>query len=223
MQRHERLSEKAEQELLQRIHSGELPVGSRLPSEPELAEQMGISRGILREALTSLKAKGYISRTPRGGSFIRRAEDDKIGQCISTQVRMADMQDLMEFREAMETKAVQHVIERASDEEIASLRALLTEPDEKKQETIDYYFHYRLEELSGNHLFAVFVDMYYDAIRRFAQGSYRDEARRRVMMREHIRILEALEKRDKRAAVAAVKGHLHQALLRASGDWDVYI
>ena len=65
--------------------------------------------------------------------------------------------------------------------------------------------------------------MYYDAIRRFAQGSYRDEARRRVMMREHIRILEALEKRDKRAAVAAVKGHLHQALLRASGDWDVYI
>lgn len=223
MQRHERLSEKAEQELLRRIHSGELPVGARLPSEPELAEQMGISRGILREALTSLKAKGYISRTPRGGSFIRQAEEDKIGQSISTQVRMADMQDLMEFREAMETKAVQYAIERASDEDIASLRTLLTEPDEKKQETVDYYFHYRLAELSGNPLFAVFVDMYYDAIRRFAQGSYRDAARKRVMLREHMRILEALEKRDKRAAVAAVKGHLHQALLRASGDWDVYI
>ena len=43
-----RLSDKAEQELLLRIHSGELPVGTRLPSEPELAEEMNISRGILR-------------------------------------------------------------------------------------------------------------------------------------------------------------------------------
>ena len=217
-----RLSDKAEQELLRRIHSGELPVGTRLPSEPELAEEMNISRGILREALNSLQAKGYISRTPRGGSFIERNSDENIGESITAQVRRADLQDLIEFREAMESKAVQLVIDRATDEEIASLREMLNVPREKSG-GIDYYFHYRMAELTGNRLFVVFIDMYYDTIRRFAEGSYKDEARWRVMMREHLRIVEALEKRSKRAATAVIKGHLHQALLRASGDWDVYV
>ena len=49
-----RLSDLAQEEILFRIRSGELPVGTRLPSEPELAQQMGISRGILREALNAL-------------------------------------------------------------------------------------------------------------------------------------------------------------------------
>lgn len=217
-----RLSDKAEQEILRRIHSGELPVGSKLPSEPELAEQMGISRGILREALNSLQAKGYVSRTPRGGSFIQRGTDNSIGDSITAKVRQADLQDLIEFREALETKAIQFVIERATDEEIVSLRELLEQPDENKTDSIDYYFHYRLAELSQNRLFVVFIDMYYDTIHHFALGSYKDVARRRVMTREHMRILEAVEKRDKRAAVAAIKGHLRNALRRASGDWDVY-
>lgn len=218
----DRLSDRTEQELLRRIHSGDLPVGAKLPSEPELAVQMGVSRGILREALNSLQAKGYLSRTPRGGSYIARSMDDNIGQSITVNVRAADIQDLIEFREAIESKAVQYVIERATEEQITALRVLIEDTDEQKMGSIDYYFHYRMAELSGNRLFVVFLDMYYDTIHHFAEGSYKDAARRRVMQREHMRILEALEKRDKRAAVAAVKGHLHNALRRASGDWDVY-
>lgn len=219
----QRLSDKAEQELLQRIHAGELPVGAKLPSEPELAVQMGISRGILREALNSLQAKGYLSRTQRGGSFIKRSMDENIGQSITTDIRSVDINDLIEFREAMESKAVQCVIERASDDDIGSLRKLVENIDDQKMTSIDYYFHYRIAELSGNRLFMIFLDMYYDSIHRFAEGSYRDPARRTTMLREHIRILEAIEKHDKRAAVIAMRRHLQNALKRALGDWDVYI
>lgn len=215
-----RLSDKAADELLQRIHSGALPVGTRLPSEPELAEQMGISRGILREALNSLQAKGYISRTPKGGSYIQRSTDRYIGDSITTKVRTADLQELMEFREAMETRTVQYAIERASDEELASLEDLLMGRTDKPGE-IDYYFHYRLAELSRNQLFVVFIDLYYDTICLFAQRSYHSQSRSRQMMREHTRILDALKRRDKRAAVAAVKAHLRNVMARRTEDADV--
>ena len=126
-----RLSDKAEQALLQQIHSGELPVGAKLPSEPILAKEMGLSRGILREALNSLQAKGYISRTPRGGSYVTRTADNHIGDSITATVRSAELRDLIEFREALEVKIVQYAIERATQEEIDSLRALVEQPGEQ--------------------------------------------------------------------------------------------
>ena len=219
-QKRGRLSDMAVEALLKRIHSGELPVGTRLPSEPELAEEMGISRGILREALTSLQAKGYISRTPKGGSYIERSTDKYIGDSITAKVRTADLQELMEFREAIETRTVQYAIERATDEELDSLEELLTGRKDKPGE-IDYYFHYRLAELSRNQLFVVLLDLYYDTICRFAQRSYHNKERAKHMANEHKRILTALKKRDKRAAVTAVKSHLWKVMARYSEDYDV--
>ena len=52
------------------MREGELTVGTRLPPEAQLAEQLGVSRGILREALTILEARGHLSRTPKGGTVI---------------------------------------------------------------------------------------------------------------------------------------------------------
>ena len=181
-----RLSDKAEQALLQQIHSGELPVGAKLPSEPTLAKEMGLSRGILREALNSLQAKGYISRTPRGGSYVTRTADNHIGDSITAKVRSAELPDLIEYREALEVKIVQYAI-----------------------------------ELAKNTLFVVFLDMYYDTIRRYALNSYHNEHKSSAMNMEHMRIVQAIQKRDKRAAVNAVKGHLGKALRRLSEDPDV--
>ena len=60
----QRLSDRIAQQFTQAMQSGELTVGTRLPPEAQLADQLGVSRGILREALTILEARGYISRTP---------------------------------------------------------------------------------------------------------------------------------------------------------------
>ena len=218
--KHIRVSVKIEQQILQRIHSGALPVGSRLPSEPELAGQLGVSRGSLREALGSLEAKGYISRTQRGGSFIRQKSGSDIGGALTAQAQTAGLAELVEFREAIETKVVQYVIDRAGEKELASLRALL-EDEGGAEGSTDYYFHYHLAELSQNTLFAAMLDMYYEMISRFAQGSYQSRERTRLMNTEHKKILEAIENRDKKAAVAAVKRHLRNALRRVSEDYDI--
>ena len=58
------------QELTQRIEEGRLQAGARLPSEPELAAELGVSRATLREALRSLEAEGLLRRMWGSGTFV---------------------------------------------------------------------------------------------------------------------------------------------------------
>lgn len=207
--RNDRLSDRVMQQLLQMMRSGALPAGTRLPPEGELAARFGVSRGILREALTMLQARGMLRRAPKEGTFVTGATDSGMGFSLAQQLRAATYQDLLEFREVMEVRVVQKVIQTATDEEIASLTALLEGGyDSASVESPDYYFHYRLAELSGNALFMAFIDTYYDLIHEMKSATLRDERRAEAVDREHMRIMEAVRTRKDRAAVAAVRAHL---------------
>lgn len=207
--RNDRLSDKAAEQIIQLIRVGELPVGTRLPNEAMLAQRLGVSRGILREALTLLQAQGYISRAPREGTIVQRINGQEMGAQLSSHLRAAQYRELLEFREVMECRVVQNVTQLASDEELDGLQALIDgAPDSLLPESPDYYFHYRLAELSGNSLFAVFINMYYDMIHEMAVVSHRDKKRLRGQQNEHQRILDAIRQRDARKAVTAVRTHL---------------
>jgi len=65
-----KLSLGVREELVRRIHRGELPIGSRLPAEPVLAAELGVSRATLREALRSIEEEGMLTRTPGAGTFV---------------------------------------------------------------------------------------------------------------------------------------------------------
>jgi GntR family transcriptional regulator len=65
----ERLSSRIREELVARIASGRIAPGSRLPSEPELAGELGVSRATLREALRSLEEDGFVTRTRGAGTY----------------------------------------------------------------------------------------------------------------------------------------------------------
>ena len=64
-----RLSFRIRDELASRMASGHIPPGSKLPPEPELAEELGVSRPTLREALRSLEEDGFVTRTRGAGTF----------------------------------------------------------------------------------------------------------------------------------------------------------
>ena len=64
-----RLSFRVQDELLSRIASGRIPPGSKLPPEPALAEELGVSRPTLREALRSLEEDGFVTRTSGAGTY----------------------------------------------------------------------------------------------------------------------------------------------------------
>ena len=201
----QRLSDRIAEQFTSAMHNGELTVGTRLPPEAQLAEQLGVSRGILREALTILEARGYISRTPKGGTFVKSVVGDDFARSLSDQLQQATYRDLLEFRE------VKNIIETATDEQIDALFDLLTDAsDEQEAATqLDRYFHFHLAELSGNRLFSSFIDIYYELIREIRSRTLRTSHRRQSVRSEHRAIVEALRARDVQAAQAAVCAHLN--------------
>jgi GntR family transcriptional regulator len=91
-----RLSFRVRDDLLSRIASGRIPPGSKLPPEPELAEEMGVSRPTLREALRSLEEDGFVTRTRGAGTYathrprLRNNLDVNFG--VTEAIRAAGMQ-----------------------------------------------------------------------------------------------------------------------------------
>jgi GntR family transcriptional regulator len=68
----DRLSYRVREELASRIASGRIAPGSKLPPEPELADELGVSRPTLREALRSLEEDGFVTRTRGSGTYATR-------------------------------------------------------------------------------------------------------------------------------------------------------
>src|ERR671935_945339 len=110
------------------IVTGQLGQGDRLPPERELAEQFGVSRVTVRDALRALEAMGLIDVKvgARGGAFVTVPSGDVVGQTMSDMMMMQAIspEDIVEARLIVELGTVTIACARASDEDIARLRQL---------------------------------------------------------------------------------------------------
>lgn len=209
----ERLSDKIISQIMDNIKSGELKPGTRLPSEPELAFNLGVSRGILREALNILRTEGIICRKPKEGTFIAPNVMEIISGSWEVSIKEATYLDLIEVRECFEPKVVEKVIELASDEEIENLMNLLengVDSDSDESHSLDFYFHYRLAELSRNVVFVNFIDTYFDIIDEVKVLTSKKEKRLSQISDEHKKIVEAIQERDIQKAKAQMRYHLQK-------------
>ena len=208
--RNDRLSDKIVNQIINMMRDGSLKAGDKLPNEDLLSEQFGVSRGILREALTQLQSQGYIRRKPKDGTYIQdNIQGMLMNESVNEVLKKATYSDLLDFREALELKMVERVIERASDEEIEELLdGLVVATNEEVQHNMDHYFHYKLAQASRNIFFMNFIDTYYDLISEIANKSHRDQVRRNQIADEHFAIVQAIANRDKNAAKQAVLHHM---------------
>ena len=218
-----KLSDKVIQQIMDNIDDGELKPGEKLPSEPELAANMGVSRGILREALTILQARGIIYRKPKEGTFIAPDVMDVLNGNPVISVKEATYLDLIEVMECFEARVVEKVIELASQEEINELMELVEGRAEKQREnSLDHYFHYRLAELSGNVIFCNFIDTYYDVIEELKNKSSKKQSRTDAINEEHKKIVDAIQERNVEKAREQMLYHLNQVRENAlSKDGDI--
>ncbi len=206
----DRLSDKIVSQIMNMVRDGSIKPGEKLPNEALLSEQFGVSRGILREALTQLQSQGYIRRKPKDGTYIQEdIQNIMMNESMNDLLKQATYSDLLDFREALEMKMVERVIERATDAEIKELiEGLGIASSEEIQHSMDHYFHYKLAQVSKNIFFMNFIDTYYDLITEIATNSNRDQSRRDQIAEEHLAIASAIQKRDKEAARMAVHHHM---------------
>jgi GntR family transcriptional repressor for pyruvate dehydrogenase complex len=203
-----------------RILRGTLKPGDRLPSEQALGDTFGVSRAVVREAITSLKADGLVATRQGAGAFVlqsRRAGTFRVAHAdLST---LEELIHMMELRATVEAEAAGLAALRRSAGQLAGLREAL----DRMQEAIeagedavepDFQFHLRIAEATGNRHFAGFIryvgTMLIPRTRVNVIG--REPARRRDYLagvnREHEEIYRAIAAQDSGRARAAMRTHL---------------
>ncbi|WP_054696923.1 GntR family transcriptional regulator [Geotalea toluenoxydans] len=197
-------------ELLQdAIIKGDIPAGSKI-SEPELARNYGISRGTLREALSRLEERHLILRSPNHGARV-----------IS--LSYEELIETYQVREALGGLGCALAAQNMTDEEIAGLRNLLREHEKSiaEDEGLSYYqqegeldFHYRILQGSRNKkLLAILDGGLYQLIRMYRYQFSAASPRPYLALKEHHRIVDALEERDGELADLLMRRHIRTARL----------
>jgi len=109
------------------IHDEVYHAGDKLPSEAELGRRLGVSRTTIREAMSALELLGTVEIVHGEGTYIRKAEDSpkEEVEALDTLVESGSFLEAIRVRRALDELTVSLAIERASDEEVARLGALL--------------------------------------------------------------------------------------------------
>lgn len=198
------------------IAEGHLESGDRLPKEDELVTTMGVSRTVLREALSRLEATGLVTIQRGRGMFV--ADASGVASCAKL-IRNAmtltgkDLGQFMEFRRIIECRAARRAAELARPEDLAELEALCLEmnrPDQDFLESVrlDFRFHLKIVEISGNQLMHGALGV----IQEFIMASMlkttpnpRDYDQSR---KYHLQIIDAIRTGDPDVAEAAARDHM---------------
>jgi len=220
-----RLYQQIADQIRELIERGGFEAGTRLPPERDLAQQLGVSRPSLREALIALDVEGRVEVRSGSGVFVSAARPEPVAR--KTPAMGESPSQLMEARSVIEGELVVLACARTSDELLARLRGILTEmaaaiERRRARVDLDRDFHLTLAEMSGNAVLARLVGDLFDERHSpiSAKISSRFENTRtwKTALQEHEAILEAVEARDPIAAQAAMRAHLQASARRWVGE-----
>jgi GntR family transcriptional regulator, transcriptional repressor for pyruvate dehydrogenase complex len=144
-------------QILRHIETGLLAAGERLPAQRELAEQLGVGRSSLREAVNALVVMGYLEVRHGSGTYVRRERPAAEGAArqLTAALEAVSLLELMEAREMLECKSAALAAERADGAQIRQLREALRRAAETPDDygrflEADIQFHTSLAEAAGN-------------------------------------------------------------------------
>lgn len=201
------------QHLRRAIHLGELPPGSKLPPERDLADRLAVSRATIREALRELKGAGYVEirRGQRGGAYVREglASNDALKRWFDAQG--TDMESVSEFRLAVEPLAARRAAVRATPELVAELTELndqmATTAEIGRFRQADLRFHLRIAEAAEAPLVRHAVEEARAALFLPFQLLELEEMRERSVP-QHAEIADAIAAGEPERAAAAMERHV---------------
>lgn len=213
-----RLYEQIVDQIEDRIVKGDLEPGDRLAPERELAEQFGVSRTAIREAVKALAQKGLVEVLPGRGTFITNSTTQAVRHSLDLMMKIGSVEgqrSLVEVREILEPEIAALAAKRATDEQIAAMEesvtameGTLSEIDEFIEADMD--FHLALAEGAQNALILTLVDTLVELLRSLRERIASVEGGIERAQEHHRRVLAAVMQRDPEAARAAMRAHLLQ-------------
>jgi DNA-binding GntR family transcriptional regulator len=193
--------------LRQRIFSRALPPGSWI-DEMKLAEEYGISRTPLREALKVLAAEGLVTMKVRRGAYVTEMSDQ-------------DLNDVYHLLSLLESDAAGDVAARATDAQLKELQALHDELEAAADEHDRFFqlneqFHMRLLEVAGNRWRNQMVADLRKVMKLNRHNSLFKSGRIQESLREHRAIMRSLARRDAAATAQKMQAHFRNGLEAAA-------
>ncbi|WP_027632217.1 FadR/GntR family transcriptional regulator [Clostridium hydrogeniformans] len=200
------------------IIEGKLKKGDKLPSERDMAEQLGVSRASIREALIALEVVGLTESKQGSGNYIKETFDNTLIEPMSIMFILEDIsiKSLYEFRRVLELEAVVISAKRIENSEIQVLEEVIdnlrNSNSEDEKSTLDKEFHYIIIKSTKNPLIINFFETISKLMDNFIKSSrgaiLAAEETKDVLMSSHEKILESLKERNEENAYKEMKKHL---------------
>ena len=232
------LSQRIVDVLSERIANGVLKPNEKMPTEPALMQEFGVSRSVVREAMSRLQAGGRL-RTQQGvGSFVLapRVENPLLQPVATAELKMQQKLAMLELRLSLEPEAAALAAQRRTPEQLAAMERALKDFDTQHSTgeataEADFRFHELLAQATGNEYFAHVLHSLSSAtiprqsaavaaaprrgrppkVARFGEPSPELRPGKDITAREHHAVLEAIRRGDAAAARAAMFIHLNNS------------
>jgi len=199
------------------ITTGTLGEGDRLPSETDLAKQLGVGRGTAREAIIVLAARGFLSRSRRGTFVLQRRGEDLLKTVAHQRlVELTQMEQLLEARQLLEAELASLCAARCTDEDLEEMSqsmVAMVEAEERGDvaafSSADAEFHFLIAQGAQNEVLGAMLSITRDLmVKAIYELLVSDAAMRTRALDFHRSILDAIRKENPSLARQAVIAHL---------------
>lgn len=224
------LAEAAAERLRERIMAGELAPGERLPSERELVEELGVSRTVLREALSSLEALGMIeARTTRGRYVAEGGSSSRAKSLVHAWLyqHVEDIAEIDEIRALLEAQAVRSMSPEDAYDAARRARAVLADQeaaierdDSLQAARCDADFHRLLIAYSRNGALRSLAEGLIGNTKIEAMAVYALPDVARTSLEQHTAVVEALAAGDVERASDLARDHMLAVVRRYAPDGE---
>ena len=220
-----RAAEEIYEVLRQRILSGELTPGDRLPSERALMVELQRSRPTIREALRRLEQGGYIT-TAQGtsGAVVCQPSLQAAEEPLQDMIRLGGVTvaEVSEYRQNNDSIIAAWAAKRAGAEDISALEDCIAQQEQALEDFVrfvelDVQFHSALAYASGNQVAVIVTEVLAGVERELllkklqSLSAVERATMCRVILKQHLEILEAIRRGDSRGARAAMSTHTRSA------------
>jgi len=195
------------------ILSGKFAIGQKLPSERELAQQLGVSRPVVHEGLIDLQTKGLVSMKPRVGTVVNdyRSQGSLaiLGSLIDYHQGRFEprlLESLLAMRRLIEIETARLAAKNRTREHLIALEGIIAQERTVNHEDIDilteldYAFHHQIAMASGNMVYPLFLNSFKDVYVNLSGQFFSDPKVAPVVKASHKTVARAIADKDCEAA-----------------------
>ncbi|NEU31447.1 FadR family transcriptional regulator [bacterium LRH843] len=201
------------------IQNGDFLPGDKLPPERDLAKQFSVSRGVVREAISVLEARGVVEVMPGKGMFLNTNSQEDLFDLINSLLENEDssLSELLELRQSIESQAAFFAAERRSEIELEKIKDALGKlevcyQEERVAADEDFEFHMTIAKASHNsmmvHTLRLISDIIIQGVYESQTDAFKITGQDKIALDGHKKIYLAIRDKDPEQARKAMITHL---------------